>query len=164
MADFSASEERLAVTHRRFPAFPHRSAGLVRLIKHIHKLLSDDANAALKPHGISYPEYIVLMMIYGTASGTMSPSELSEAAGEKLANITRLTDQLSQKGLIRRGGSDDDRRRVEVSLAPAGLAMLEGLLPEISRLVERQVQPLSAAERSQLDKLLKKMLGGLDSE
>src|SRR5215469_844645 len=105
MSDFASTEQRLAVTCRRYPDFPRRPGALVRLIKHIHKLLHDEANLRLKPHGINHPEYNLLMMLYGTASGTMSPSELADAAGEKSANITRLTNELCEKGLIARSGS-----------------------------------------------------------
>jgi MarR family transcriptional repressor of emrRAB len=161
MADFSATEQRLAVTCRRYPAFPRRPATLVRLIKHIHKLLHDDANLTLRPYGINHPEYNLLMMLYGSASGTMSPSELADAAGEKSANITRLTNELCDKGLVERNGSADDRRKVELSLTPHGQALLESLLPDICALLARQGRHLTVSEQVQLDKLLKKFLSGL---
>lgn len=161
MSDFASTEQRLAVTCRRYPDFPRRSGVLVRLVRHIYKLLHDEANAALKPHGINHPEYNLLMMLYGTASGTMSPSELADAAGEKSANITRLTNELSDKGLIRRGASVDDRRKVELSLTPQGLALIERFLPAICGLLGRQVHHLTAVEQVQLEKLLKKLLSGL---
>ncbi|GGA37849.1 MarR family transcriptional regulator [Dyella nitratireducens] len=161
MADFALTEQRLAVTCRRYPDFPRRPATLVRLIKYIHKLLSDDANATLKPYGINHPEYNLLMMLYGSASGTMSPSELAEAAGEKSANITRLTNELCDKGLIDRSGSAEDRRKIELSLTPHGQVLLESLLPDICTLLAKQGRHLKVSEQVQLEKLLKKFLGGL---
>ena len=161
MTDFASTEQRLAVTCRRYPDFPRRSATLVRLVKHIHKLLHDEANASLKPYGLNHPEYNLLMMLYGTASGTMTPSELAEAAGEKSANITRLTNELSDKGLIARAASTDDRRKLELSLTPKGLAVIESLLPDIGTLLARQVRHMTVADQTQLEKLLKKFLSGL---
>jgi MarR family transcriptional repressor of emrRAB len=161
MNSFLPTKQRLTVTCRRYPAFPRRPATLVRLIKHIYKSLHDDANSLLKPYGINHPEYNLLMMMYGTESGTMSPSELAEAAGEKSANITRLTNHLSDMGLIARAGSTDDRRKVELTLTPAGQALIESFLPDICGLLERQGRQLSDAEQAQLEKLLKKMLDGL---
>jgi MarR family transcriptional repressor of emrRAB len=161
MSSFLPTEQRLTVTCRRYPGFPRRPATLVRLIKHIYKLLHDDANTLLKPYGINHPEYNLLMMMYGTGSGTMSPSELADSAGEKSANITRLTNQLSDKGLIARAGCTDDRRKVELTLTPAGQALIESFLPDICGLLERQGSQLSEAEQGQLEKLLKKMLEGL---
>ena len=99
-------ERRLAVTCRQYPAFPRHPAVVVRLVKHIHKRVHDDANALLKPFGINHPEYNLLMMLYGTEGYTLNPSQLAEAAGEKSANITRLADGLCAKGLIERAASD----------------------------------------------------------
>jgi MarR family transcriptional regulator, negative regulator of the multidrug operon emrRAB len=161
MADFASTEQRLAVTCRRYPDFPRRPAILARLIKHIHKLLHDDVNAALRPFGINHPEYNLLMMLYGSASGTMSPSELADAAGEKSANITRLTNELSDKGLIARTASVDDRRKLEVSLTAQGLALIDGFLPDVCTLLIRQTRHLTVSEQNQFEKLLKKFLSGL---
>ncbi len=161
MTDFASTEQRLAVTCRRYPRFPRRSGTLARLVKRIYKQLNDDANALLKPYGINHPEYDLLMMLYGTESGTMSPSELAAAAGEKSANITRLTNGLTDKGLIARGGTAADRRRVEVKLTPVGLELIESFLPGICGLLERQGHELSLTEQKQLETLLKKYMNGL---
>ncbi|MFK2874871.1 MarR family winged helix-turn-helix transcriptional regulator [Dyella lipolytica] len=161
MTDFASTEQRLSVTCRRYPDFPRRPGILVRLITHIYKALHDEANALLKPYGLNHPEYNLLMMLYGTTSGTMSPSELADVAGEKSANITRLTNELSEKGLISRSASADDRRKVELSLTPQGLAAIESLLPDICGLLARQGRHLTISEQVQLEKLLKKFLSGL---
>lgn len=164
MASFAQTEQRLDVTCSRYPRFPRGPGVLVRLIRHIHKTLHDDANALLKPYGINHPEYNLMMMMYGAASGTMLPSELAEAAGEKSANITRLTNELCEKGLIARAGSHHDRRKVELTLTPAGLTLIDRFLPDICGLLERQGEQLSGNEQRQLEKLLKKMLNGLATE
>lgn len=161
MSDFALTEQRLAVTCRRYSAFPRRPATLVRLIKHIHKQLHDEANRVLKPYGINHPEYNLLMMLYGSSSGTMSPSELADAAGEKSANITRLTNELCDKKLIARSASADDRRKIELSLTSQGQALLQSLLPDICKLLGKQGRHLAVSEQIQLEKLLKKFLSGL---
>ncbi|GLQ99744.1 MarR family winged helix-turn-helix transcriptional regulator [Dyella mobilis] len=161
MADFASTEQRLAVTCRRYPDFPRRPATLVRLVKHIHKLVHDEVNALLKPYGINHPEYNLLMMLYGSASGTMSPSELADASGEKSANITRLTNELSDMGLINRSASADDRRKIELSLTAQGLALIDRFLPDICTLLTRQTRHMTVSEQTQFEKLLKKFLTGL---
>ncbi|WP_329741790.1 MarR family transcriptional regulator [Dyella sp. A6] len=162
MSSFELTEQRLAVTCRRYPAFPREPAVLVRLVKHIHKRVHDDANAILKPWGIGHPEYNILMMMYGTEAYSLNPSQLADAAGEKSANITRLTSQLCDKGLIERTASDEDRRKVTLTLSKQGLAMIEAFLPSICTLLERQAACLKPAESMQLETLLKKFLNGLD--
>jgi MarR family transcriptional repressor of emrRAB len=162
MGSFRSTEQRLAITRRQYPAFPHEPAVLVRLIKHIHKLVHDDANALLKPWGINHPEYNLLMMLYGTDGYTLNPTQLAEAAGEKSANITRLTNELCDKGLIERTASDEDRRKIALTLSKAGIAMIESFLPDICTLLERQTGGLQPREMAQLEKLLKKFLGQLE--
>ena len=161
MSSFAPTEQRLAVTCRRCPAFPREPALVVRLVKHLHKRVHDEANAVLKPWGISHPEYNILMMMYGTDGYTLNPSQLADAAGEKLANITRLTNQLCEKGLIERAASDEDRRKVTLTLSKAGRAMIAGFMPAICDLLERQASGLKPGEMAQLEKLLKKFLHGL---
>lgn len=124
----------------------------------------DDANALLKPWGINHPEYNLLMMLYGTIGYTLNPSQLAEAAGEKSANITRLTNELCDKGLIERTASAEDRRKVALTLTKAGLAMIEGFLPDICALLERQTASLQSREMTQLERLLKKLLAQLDQD
>lgn len=155
---FAATEQRLAVTCRRYPAIRREPAVLVRLVKHIYKRVHDDANALLKPLGINDPEYNLLMMMYGTEGYTMNPSQLAEASGEKSANITRLTNELCDKRLVERTADATDRRKVALTLTRAGVAMIEGLLPDIGALLDRQTAGLQPREMAQLEKLLKKFL------
>jgi len=120
------------------------------------------ANAVLKPWGINHAEYNLLMMVYGTEEQALTPSQIGDAAGEKLANVTRLTDGLCAKGLLRRKPSEEDRRKIVLSLSAKGVAAVEGFLPAISDLLNRQLGTLDGGEQRQLEKLLKKMLAGLD--
>lgn len=159
---FLATEQRLAVTCQRHRAFPREPAVLVRLVKHIYKRVHDDANAALKPWNINHPEYNLLMMLYGTDGYTLNPTQLVEAAGEKAANITRLTNGLCEKGLIERTASEQDRRRIALTLTDPGIAMIESFLPDIGSLLERQTGALSTREAAQLETLLKKFLHHLE--
>jgi MarR family transcriptional repressor of emrRAB len=162
MSSFLPTEQRLAVTRRRHPAFPRGPAVLVRLIKHLHKRVHDDANAALKPFGLNHPQYNLLMMLYGTDDDGLSASELAQSSGEKAANITRLTNELCEKGLIERTASEDDRRKLVLTLTPAGLALIDRFLPSICALLDDQTEGLMAREQAELERLLKKFLDGFD--
>ena len=161
-SSFAPTEQRLAITGRRHSDFPREPAVLVRLLKHIYKRVHDDANSVLRPKGLNHPEYNLLMMLYGTDGYTLNPSQLAELAGEKSANVTRLTNELCDKRLIRRTADKADRRKVALTLTKAGVAVIESLLPGICALLERQTAHLLPREMLQLEKLLKKFLYGLD--
>ncbi|MCC4604666.1 MarR family winged helix-turn-helix transcriptional regulator [Xanthomonas campestris] len=163
MGSFDPTANRVDHTCARYPEFPREPAVLVRLIKHLYKRMHTQSCARLKPYGISPPEYEILMMLYGTPAQVITPTEVAEAASEKPANITRLTDQLCDKGLIARGASSDDRRKIVLTLQPAGLALIESLLPEACTLLNAQTAGLSDTEQVRLEKLLKKLLEGVDA-
>lgn len=160
MRDFATTEARLDITIAKYPAFPRQSAIVTRLVKHLFKEINDDANAAMRRYGLNHPEYNILMMLYGTPDNSLHPSELADVAGEKSANVTRLTGQLCDKGYIVRSGSEDDRRKVTLTLTPEGVEAIEGFLPDIVTLLHRQTRNLTSDEQGQLEVLLKKMLGG----
>jgi MarR family transcriptional repressor of emrRAB len=160
MRDFAPTEARLDVTRAKYPAFPREPAVLVRLIKHLFKEIHDEANGKLRAYGLNHPEYNILMMLYGSPDNRMHPSELADAAGEKSANVTRLTNELCEKGYVARSGSETDRRKVTLTLTPEGLAAIDSFLPDIVTLLHRQTRNLAKAEQAQLEILLKKMLAG----
>lgn len=164
MSSFQATEQRLAITCRRHPALPREPAVVVRLIKHLYKRLNDEANAALRPWGINHPEYNILMMMYGTEGYTLNPTQLADAAGEKSANVTRLTNEMCDQGYIERTACDDDRRKVSLTLTAEGIALIESFLPDICHLLDKQAAGMPAREMVQLERLLKKFLGQLGDE
>jgi MarR family transcriptional repressor of emrRAB len=161
MSEFAPTEARLDVTRAKYPAFPRDPAVVVRLVKHLYKEVNDGANAVLRPYGLNHPEYNILMMLYGAPDNALNPSVLAEAAGEKSANVTRLTTQLRDKGYIERSGDDGDRRKVTVTLTPEGIELIETFLPDIVTLLHRQTRNLTPSEQGLLEGLLKKMLAGL---
>ena len=163
MSSFDATETRIDATCARWPGFPREPAILVRLVKGIYKTVHDRANAVLRDFELSHAEYIILMMLYGTPGHPMTPSELAEAAIEKSANITRLTDQLCNKGLLERIPDANDRRKLGLHLTAAGLACIQNLLPKMAELLVMQVQGLDEGEQHQLERLLKKMLDGIEA-
>lgn len=163
MGSFDLTEQRVQVTCERYPVFPREPAILVRLIKHLYKRIHANASTAMRPYGISHPEYEVLMMLLGTPSRSLTPTEIGEAVGEKMANVTRLTNQLCEKGLISRSGSTEDRRKVVLTLEPAGEAIIDSMMDSIAVLLGQELSGLGEQEQARLELLLKKMLVGMDS-
>jgi MarR family transcriptional repressor of emrRAB len=159
---FDATELGLQATCRKHPGFPKPAATLVRLVKLLHKLAVDHGNEVLRTHGLGYPEYNVLMMIDASPDGALNPSLIADAAGEKSANVTRLTSQLVQKGLIARQASAQDRRMSLLHLTPAGEALIAAFMPDVSRQLLDYTRHLDAGEQAQLQQLLGKLLHGVE--
>lgn len=161
---FAATEARIRRTQERFPAFHRDAAVLVRLVRHVHAQVHDVANAVLREHGLNHTDYNILIMLYGSADNAMNPSQLASAAGEKSANLTRICDGLVERGLVARvADPQGDRRKVLLSLTRHGIERLEALLPAMTQLLDRCVLGFSPAERDQLERLLKRLLGSVEA-
>ena len=75
----------------------------------------------LEPFGITYPQYIVLMILWEDAPCPVS--QISERALLNTNTLTPLLKRLEQLGFIQRQRRASDERVVEISLTPAGAAL-----------------------------------------
>ncbi|MCX4748833.1 MarR family winged helix-turn-helix transcriptional regulator [Kitasatospora sp. NBC_01287] len=80
--------------------------------------------------------------------------ELAERLGIDPSDIVRLLDELSRAGLVERARSAADRRRIQVSLTPVGLAALTELRGIAAAVQDEVLAPLGATEREQLHGML----------
>ena len=124
-------EKLVERAHRRAACEPLGDIKLALLIKHNAVLLSDVLDKALEPHDIGNVAYIAMMTLYSTSDNLANPSEICRATGETRSNMTRITDELVKKGLIRRVTNDEDRRRVDLSLTETGIKLLNIVVPLI---------------------------------
>lgn len=72
----------------------------------------------LEPLGLTYPQYIVLMILWEDAPCPVS--QISERALLNTNTLTPLLKRLEQLGFIQRQRRASDERVVEISLTPAG--------------------------------------------
>ena len=161
---FSEVERRIEVTRRRLRGYPQEQVRLARLIIHVQKRQSELTNQVLRRYDLNYVTYTALMMMYGAEDQTTTPSDLSGATGEKPTNVTRICDELLEKGLIDRSPSTSDRRRVVLRLTRKGERLVEQLQPELWQTLERVFGGFSAAETRQLTGLLRTVLARLDQD
>ncbi|HWU78339.1 MAG TPA: MarR family transcriptional regulator [Rhodanobacter sp.] len=72
----------------------------------------------LKPLGITYPQYLVMMVLWENDS--LSVSEIGERLFLDSATLTPLLKRLESAGLVTRLRSRDDERHVVVALTASG--------------------------------------------
>ncbi|MFJ3460824.1 MarR family winged helix-turn-helix transcriptional regulator [Achromobacter spanius] len=92
----------------------------------------------------------------------MTPTDLHEGLMLSSGAMTSRLDRLERKGLIERVPSPNDRRSTLVRLTPAGLALIDKLLPLHVANEQQAMASLSQKEQAQLDGLLAKLIVGLD--
>jgi MarR family transcriptional repressor of emrRAB len=161
---FSEVDKRIEGTRRRLRGYPQEQVRLARLIIHVQKRQNELTNLVLKRYDLNYVTYTALMMMYGADDQTTTPSELSGATGEKPTNITRICDELLDKGLIERYPSTEDRRRVVLRLTRKGERLVEQFQPELWDTLERIFGGFNGGEMRQLSGLLRAMLARLDQD
>ncbi|WP_191578120.1 MarR family winged helix-turn-helix transcriptional regulator [Achromobacter insolitus] len=92
----------------------------------------------------------------------MTPTDLHEGLMLSSGAMTSRLDRLERKGLIERVPSPNDRRSTLVRLTPAGLALIDKLLPLHVANEQQAMAGLTQKEQAQLDGLLAKLIVGLE--
>lgn len=91
----------------------------------------------------------------------MTPTGLHEGLMLSSGAMTSRLDRLERKGLIERVPSPNDRRSTLVRLTPAGLALIDKMLPLHVANEQQALSSLTQKEQGQLDALLAKLIVGL---
>ena len=86
----------------------------------------------LKPLGITYPQYLVMMVLWEQQS--LSVSEIGERLFLDSATLTPLLKRLEAGGLVSRQRSREDERHVVISLTLQGNA-LQGRASKVQELM-----------------------------
>lgn len=93
----------------------------------------------------------------------LKPSELARAQLVTPGGMTGRLDRLERAGLVRRRTGETDRRVVEVELTPKALRLVDRMLPAHVANEERLLAGLGKRDRAELDRLLAKLLAGIES-
>ncbi|MGW6916307.1 MarR family winged helix-turn-helix transcriptional regulator [Kitasatospora sp. NPDC054939] len=86
--------------------------------------------------------------------GPHSKGELAARLDIAAADVGRTVDELARAGQVDCRRPASDRRRIEVTLTPAGTATLATLNAELSAMEDALLAPLTAHERTQFAGLL----------
>jgi DNA-binding MarR family transcriptional regulator len=108
---------------------------------------------------LRYTQYMVLKSL--ATKGTMSASELARAVDLDGGAMTRLLDQLADKGYLRRCPNALDRRALRIELTEAGEALWKHLYEGSRGVIDRAQADLDADERTQLLDYLRRVLNAL---
>lgn len=131
------------------------------LLKRSHGLLLDRAEAAFASHDLNFTQWVVLLRLRDGLGATAA--ELCRDFRHDSGALTRLLDQLEQRGLIERKRSRTDRRVVQLSLTRSGRATLQSLIPMVVDHLNWSLAEFSAAEFHELQRLLGKLIARLQA-
>ncbi|AUC76734.1 MarR family winged helix-turn-helix transcriptional regulator [Olleya sp. Bg11-27] len=111
-------------------------------------------NDFFKPFGLSPQQYNILRILRGSKE-PIKVQTIKERMVERAPNLTRLTDKLCDKQLIKRIPFPGDRRVVLIEITTAGLNLLEQIKPKNP--LHNLLDNLSEEEAGQLSDLLDKL-------
>ena len=135
------------------------------LVKRTQRLMHDRIEAVFASQNITFQHWVVLMHLRDEVAMTTATlcAELRHDSGA----MTRLIDQLEERGFVGRRRQSADRRIVDLELTPAGLKMAESLIPLAVDTLNGSLSAFTKAEVQQMQGLLRKIItrvGELNAE
>lgn len=118
--------------------------------------LTERFHEILKQYDLSSEQFSVLQMLRDHKGKPVNLWAIQENMIAKTSNTSRLVDKLLLKGLVKRKICKENRRKIEVSIAPKGLRCVAELEPKIISLEENLANNLSPDELQALNLLLEK--------
>jgi len=126
-------------------------------------LMTDFLALHLAPYELSPVSYFTMMRLYSNANNQANPSELSTFTGETRTNMTRICDDLVNRGLMHRVTSIEDRRRIDLSLTDEGITLLHTVLPVLREKCAIIYSVFTNDEKKVLESLMTKLNHALEA-
>jgi DNA-binding MarR family transcriptional regulator len=116
----------------------------------------------LMDRGLTYAQYAVLLWLrHGMA---VNPTDIATQLRYHGGAVTRVVDQLVNRGLLERVRRDrNDRRKVDLYLTPAAFDTIDGLIEPVVGRLNRALANFSGSEMQELQGLLVKLTMTLES-
>ena len=131
------------------------------LTKRAHSLMLDSMEPVFEARGFTFIQYVVLAWLRDGIA--VNPKEICIQFRHDSGALTRVIDQLAERGLLERIRRDRDRRKVELQLTPAGRETIEGLIPVVVEKLNHALAEFTVAEVHELQRLLVKLNTRLQS-
>jgi len=132
------------------------------LIKQSNSLWLDLTEPALAARGLTFVQYIILVWLKDAVTATSK--DICAGYRHDSGALTRVIDQLVERGLVKRTRDNVDRRKVNLCLTPAGSRLIEGSIPHVVTILKTGLCNFSNREVQDFTRLLSKLNAGLQSQ
>jgi DNA-binding MarR family transcriptional regulator len=92
----------------------------VTSIMRAHQLMLSRLNRELEPHGLTFPRYEALMLLFYSSHGSLPLGKMGDRLQVHQTSVTPLIDGLENAGLARRAPHPSDRRTTLAVITPRG--------------------------------------------
>jgi DNA-binding MarR family transcriptional regulator len=131
------------------------------LIKRAQSMMLDVIEQVFEEQGFSYIQYVILSWLRDGIA--VNPKDICAKFRHDSGALTRVIDQLADRGLLERVRRDRDRRKVELQLTEAGRKTVEGLVPLVVDKLNLALVDFSGEEFQEFLRLLVKLNTRLQS-
>jgi DNA-binding MarR family transcriptional regulator len=131
---------------------------LVVALLHTGSRFNDELSLLTKAYGISLPQFNVLRILRGQKGKPANLSTLNEHMIHKMSNTTRLVDKLIEKKLVERDICENNRRKVEITITPKGLNLLNNIDNKLELKEAQLVQNIIPIEKEKMIGLISKLI------
>ena len=107
----------------------------------------------LSEYGLSWGGFTILWVLWVWRA--METAHLAEECGLAKGTLTGMLKTLERRDLVVRERVEADLRRVRVDITPAGLALIEEVVPRFNRFEGAATSSLAPAEKRELARLLR---------
>jgi len=125
------------------------------LVKRAHSLMLDIMEPVIEQRGFSWIQYVVMSALRDGIA--VNPKVICTQYRHDSGALTRIIDQLAERGLLERVRRDRDRRKVELQLTPAGRETIESIIPSVVDKLNEVLTHMSKTEVQELLRLLVKL-------
>jgi DNA-binding MarR family transcriptional regulator len=131
------------------------------LIKRAHSMMLDVLEQVFADRGFSYIQYVILSWLRDGIA--VNPKDICVQFRHDSGALTRVIDQLADRGLLERVRRDRDRRKVELQLTEAGRKTVEAMIPLVVEKLNLALTDFSTEEVQGFLRLLLKLNTRLQS-
>jgi DNA-binding MarR family transcriptional regulator len=135
--------------------------GVGYLVKRAHSMMLDIMEPVFEARGFTFIQYVIMSWLRDGIA--VNPKEICARYRHDSGALTRVIDQLAERGLVERVRRDRDRRKVELQLTPAGRETIETLVPLVVEKLNAALAEFSSEEVKELLRLLIKLNTKLQS-
>jgi DNA-binding MarR family transcriptional regulator len=133
----------------------HAQSSVGYLVKRAHSLMLDVMDPVFAERGFSFVQYVILSWLRDGIA--VNPKDICAKYRHDSGALTRVIDQLAERGLLERVRRDKDRRKVELQLTPAGRDVIESLIPLVVEKLNEALEDFTLEESGELVRLLIKL-------
>jgi DNA-binding MarR family transcriptional regulator len=130
-------------------------------MKRAHSLMLDVLEPVLEKHGFTFVQYVILSWLRDGIA--LNPKDICFQFRHNSGALTRVIDQLAERGLLERIRRDRDRRKVDLQLTAGGRETIQSLIPLVVEKLNLALADFSSAEVQEFLRLLIKLNTTLQS-